>query len=463
MANMTSGEGGTTRRLAKFAASLKFEDIPQIDVAAAKTTILDAIGCAFVGIADHPAKAVADYIAEMGGRQDATLWGRSVRVPAAQAALALGTAVHAHAFDDSQNRMHVAAVVVPASIAVGEREGVDGRQFLSAVVSGYETMMRVGRGLNTARAFMRGWRGTGVCGPVGAAASVGLLMGASSDTMASAFGLAGNQATGLVTSTVDESLTLRFDAGRAAQTGVISAELASRGVGGSPSVLENAHGGLFTAISDAWNLERVTEGLGSTFFTHQFGNKLVPVGMSLVAGVQAMQELVSGRAVSAADVERIVLRTARPCVQEFSGQPPEGGSLPARQLQAQISAPYVLSTVLLHRTFTMGHLGPDHLSNPIVADLGTRVSVECDDKIDARYPDKFGCGVDIYLRDGAVLSRTIEHPDGGPGVAYSFEQIADKFVSLAHRSGHGSRAQEVIGVVGRLEQLKDISTLTGLL
>src|ERR671924_719735 len=127
-----------TRTLAAFASTLAYEAIPPAVREAAKQYLLDTIGCGIYGSQTPWAKILNQLILEQGGRPEATLWLQGFRGPANTVALGLGVMMHSFELDDyhSGAKLHPGAVVIPAALAVAERQGASGRDLLRAIVAG---------------------------------------------------------------------------------------------------------------------------------------------------------------------------------------------------------------------------------------------------------------------------------------------------------------------------------------
>src|ERR687886_103337 len=111
--------------------------------------------------------------------REATLWLQGFRGPANTVALGLGVMMHSFELDDyhSGAKLHPGAVVIPAALAVAERQGASGRDVLRAIVAGYELMIRTSLAAGTLSMRRRGWHITGLCGTLGAAAAAGGVWG----------------------------------------------------------------------------------------------------------------------------------------------------------------------------------------------------------------------------------------------------------------------------------------------
>jgi 2-methylcitrate dehydratase PrpD len=122
-------------------------------------------------------------------------------------------------------------VVISSALALGEREIVDGEKFLSAVVLGYEVMIRIGLAVGISNNF-RGFHPAGTAGPFGSAAAAGKVLGLDQNRWLDAFGSAGSLSSGIKVFAVTGSMIKRYHAGKAAENGIVTALLASRGFTG---------------------------------------------------------------------------------------------------------------------------------------------------------------------------------------------------------------------------------------
>ncbi|MBP1779123.1 MAG: hypothetical protein H6Q86_5134, partial [candidate division NC10 bacterium] len=300
-----------TRPLAGFASSLSADDLKPEMVKSFKKYLLDAVGCGLHGASQAWARIVNRWVAEQGGKKESTLWRQGFRGPCASVALGLGVMIHSFDFDDYHNaKVHPGAPVIPAALTVGESLGASGRQVLTAMAAGYETMIRVSLATGPNASRLRGWHLTGTTGTFGAAAAAGRLLGLSADEMASALGLAGTQSAGLWAFLADGAMSKRFHAGRASQSGVMAAFLAKDGFQGPTQILEAADGGFCRATSDQVDLSQITEKLGVMFHAGEVNIKPYACCASSHSAVDAVLELKRRHAFSAAEVEKIRVKTA---------------------------------------------------------------------------------------------------------------------------------------------------------
>lgn len=237
------------QRLAQFCAETRFEDLPPALVEQAKRHILDTFGAALAG-ADS---AVALQARQVFGAEPGTalVWGTTLGVGAGHAALLNGIAAHALELDDTGGCDHSGAVVLPAvmaALSLVDRP-VDGREFITAVVIGYEIGRRVLEACGSYAAHnSAGWHSTATCGVFGAAAACARIFALDVGQTVSALGIAGSFSGGLWAFIHDGSQSKKLHSGRAAEGGLLAARFAREGVSG-PSVLFDDVWGDFSRLS----------------------------------------------------------------------------------------------------------------------------------------------------------------------------------------------------------------------
>ena len=93
--------------------------------------------------------------------------------------------------------------------------------------------------------------------------------------MQQALGIAGSMGAGLMAAQ-EGAMVKRLHAGRAAQSGMLSALLAKRGFTGIPDVIEASYGGFLSSFSRTPNVERLLEGLHEDWEVRKIGFKMYP-------------------------------------------------------------------------------------------------------------------------------------------------------------------------------------------
>src|SRR5438552_17476905 len=262
---------GQTVRLAEYAAGLRYEDLPEAVVAAAKDAIIDTVAACICGAALPWSRIVIDYAERTGPGGTSRILGKGTAVQAPTAALANGALAHAFELDSLTRPgagAHPGATVLPPALAIAQQPGVDaanalgGRDLITAFVAGNEVMIRIGRATGHTNEA-RGFHAPGTTGPFGAAIAAGHLLGLDPARMTNALGIAGSLASGLLefARAGNGGMVKRLHLGRASESGVLAASLACEGFTGPSSVLEGPFGFL-PVFCRVWDLAELTRGLG---------------------------------------------------------------------------------------------------------------------------------------------------------------------------------------------------------
>ncbi|HKA42794.1 MAG TPA: MmgE/PrpD family protein [Burkholderiales bacterium] len=251
-----------TQRLAEFVIDTRASDVPSDVMDASRDALIDTVGVALVGSLDEVGEILLRYVAGLGARGEATVWGSHVATSMAEAAFVNGVFGHALDFDDVHPSVHghPSTTMVPAAIAAGEAAGASGRDVLAAYAVGLEVGGKLGTAFGNGH-YQRGWHSTATTGVFASAAVAARLLGLNVAQLRNAFGLAASQAAGLLRNF--GTMTKPFHAGHAARCGVQSALLARAGFTADTSILDGKDGFLRTyGEKDAQPLEPLIGRLG---------------------------------------------------------------------------------------------------------------------------------------------------------------------------------------------------------
>ncbi len=234
-------QSGLTDQLIAFARELRWESIPEEVRTVAAQCLLDHMGCAVAGCREPLVDALVETLVSDDSGGAARLVGRPERCSPSTAALVNGAASHALDYDDTHLAMigHPCAPVIPALLALANREQVSGEALLTALVCGIEFECRLSGAIGLGH-YTAGFHTTGTLGSFGAAAAASHLLGLDQPAWSNAIGLAGTQAAGL--KSAFGTMAKPFHAGRAAQAGFSSALLAQAGFTAAKNVVETNQG-----------------------------------------------------------------------------------------------------------------------------------------------------------------------------------------------------------------------------
>lgn len=242
-----------TAEIAKRAATLAWQDLPDDLVERTKQCLLDWFAVTVAGAQEELTDILVAEALEDGARGPATLVGRSETVLPSAATLINGAASHALDYDDVNFSMggHPTVTVVPALLALGEQMKASGRLFIESFVAGYETSGRVGRLVSPSH-YQKGFHVTGTVGSFSATAAAGRMLGLDDRQLAVAFGIAATQAAGLKSNF--GTMCKPLHAGTASEHGLRAARLAAKGFTARGDSLE-CDQGFASSQSDHLNAE----------------------------------------------------------------------------------------------------------------------------------------------------------------------------------------------------------------
>jgi len=451
---------GATGELARFAAQLRYEDIPAEVVERMKTSLLDSIGCCLYGATLPWTQRVQAMVEAEQAAPAAALFGSGRKTSVANAVLVNGTAGHAFELDDihKESIVHAGSLAVPVALAYAERDGGwSGRDLVTSLVAGYEVGTRVGNAA-TMSLFYRGFHPQGTSGVFVAAASAGKCLGLDEGCMRHALGIAGSQAGGLMAAQ-EGAMVKRFHAGRAAQSGVYSAELARRDFTGIVDVLEAGYGGYLSSYSDAPNAARLTDGLGAEWETAKVGYKPHASVTSIHAALDALGQLMREHRLQPGDVAALDVGVSRMthvhCAWDYKAQ---------GVTAAQMNLYYGLAVIAHDGVAFVDQYRQERLADPALLDFIGRIQARVDPEIEAMGPAfRHAAVVTVRTRDGRSLTHRILNRRGSPENPISAADVEYKFRNVAGSCLGAADLDRVVALSAQLDRLDDVGELIAIL
>ena len=443
-----------TRALARFAAQTKFTHLPRSLVDNLEITVLDTIGAAFVGSLQPWARRILTVAQGLGGTPEALVVGQDWRTDVARAAFANGVLIGAFECEPLTGS-HASGTVLPAALAVCERERLDGSAFLTALAVGFEVSARIARtavGLET----VRGFHNPGTQGPFGAAAAVGKLYGFDEDRLTDALGIAGSSSAGLLEFAWSGGETKRLHLGRAGQLGLESALLARQGVRGPATVLEGRYG-YFNAFSTPPRLEKLVEGLGTAWAIEPPSLKSYATHVTQQAVVAAIQDLKREHPLAPKAITRVVIRGA-PRIMEERHTARE----PQDVLGGQYSLPFTTAVALTRDMSNPLVYNADAVADPIVRDLARRIELVLLPEEAHETPGFWPAEITVECRAQRHTTRTRPHK-GSPSNPFTWDEASEKFRRYTASVLGAAQATTIIDAVGALRTGADLRDLARLL
>jgi len=412
-----------TEIFARYAADFHRQPLPPEVIHHAKRAVIDWYASVFPGLAAAPVRQLEEVLADdLGCGRASLILGRPATARAA--ALINGTAAHAAEVDDSfrEAMYHPGAATIAAALAAGQDAGASGIEFLRGVVLGYEVSTRIG--VVMGRAHYKYWHSTGTIGSFGAAAAAGCLMSLDEAAFAHSLATAATFTAGLQQAFRMDSMSKPLHAGRAAEAGVLAAQLAARGVTGSLDVLDGEIG-LGQAMSSGPDWSQAGATLGQDFhITRLTFKNHIGCGHTFAA-IDGALELKQRYGLEAADIERVQVATYRPALDIACY------THPATANEARFSLAYVVATALAHGSVRLAAYEPTRLADPGTRALMERMDLAVDPELDAAFPGQRAARVVIHTRDGRRLEHLQPNRKGDPEQALTDGELEGKFLELA--------------------------------
>ncbi len=453
-----------TKALIRFCAAMGAERIPTAVLARATDLFLDYVGVALGSLElAETSRIVTDLFAGFGGEPQSRIIGRPGKVPAPSAAFANAAVHHAIELDDTHSgaSLHPGTCVIPAAVAVAEARRAGGREVLRAMVLGYEVAVRLGRAVDPAAHYRRGFHPTSTCGAFGAAVAAGTVLGLKEDQLAHALGVAGSFAAGNIEFLNDGSLTKRIQPGVAAWGGTLAALLAERGYTGPRGVLEGPYGFL-RGYSDGADAGRLSDRLGEGFALMETGIKPHACCRYCQSPIDGALALRAAHRFAPEAVEKVTVGLVRQGIKNVA-EDPDRRRAPASVVDAQFSLYYcVAAALVLGRAFVEA-FQPERLLDPAVRDLARKVEAVHDPSLEAFYPEAWPAWVTIRLRDGREVTARVKTSKGDPEDPLTREELRAKFHALAGRRCAPAEADKIWAGCAAIADAPDVNQITALL
>jgi 2-methylcitrate dehydratase PrpD len=445
--------GEATGVLARFATSLRYEDLPTEVKDHCKNVLLDTLACAVAGHLGEETPQIAALASALGQSEESSIIGGD-RLSLAGATILNGFLITAVTMCDAHRATltHVTPEVIPPAFAIAERDDLSGRDLLVALAAGFEVTTRVGIGLDYPAFRARGWHGPGVLGPFGAAAAVGRLLKFDPDTMAKAFGLAGSQAAG--TFAAWGTPTVKFHQCRGALSGLLAALLAQQNFLATREFLTAPDGGLYNTYSNGGKPDIATADLGKRWELEQIALRLWPSASSIQGMNTALFDLVEQHKIDPDKVKKLRIALSQPTFDLHGKLPNYKG-----KFDALISGHYTAAVILHDQALTLAQFEPKRYDDPKLRRAAAeQVEITADPALSG-----VQATAEVEMTDGSTLSARCDHPRGSPENPLSRAQIEMKFRTYGKIRLTGTQIEGVIAMVSELENLSSARELIDVL
>ena len=440
-----------TGHLARYMEEARHRSLPPEVSKAAKLRILDTLGAIISGARLKPGQMAIQYVRSQGGVPEASILATDIKTSSVNAALANGMFGHADETDDLEQvtAAHPGCAVVPAALAMMEREGSSGEELIRAVALGYDLCCRFlfSLGPDLVREGHRSPQG--VSSTIGSAATAASLAKLDQSGMRYILSYAAQQVSGVWSWRRDpEHVEKAFDiGGMGARNGVAAATMVQAGFTGVWDVFDGEHN-VLDAHSPSPQPEEMIKDLGSRFFLTETAMKAYPVGGPIQAALGAFFVLHRQHGLTVDNVEHIMVRI-----------PEEGFGNVNSSAMPDVNCQHMIAVALVDGivNFASSH-SYERMSDPAVLAAKERVELIGDPGLaDSETPRS--ARVEVVLKDGQTFSHFTPQPLGSWQNPMSIEDVNTKARDLLEPVLGTARTEAVIRGVNDLESMANVQEL----
>lgn len=458
-----------TAAVVDFIHRAELASFPAEALAIAKRCIIDGLGVLLAGSAQPTSRILQSHLCGADARTDATAFGpEPFKASAATAALVNGTSGHALDWDDTQlatsaDRIfglltHPTIPPLVAALAIGERERISGKALLEAFLTGFEVECKIAEAIHPSH-YKKGFHSSGTIGTFGAATAAAKLLALDADRIAHGLAIAASFASGIRVSF--GSMTKPLHVGRAAQNGIVAAELAAQGFTGGKDALDPPWG-FFQTFShgEGFDADRIIGKLGlpHTIVWPGVSIKPYPCGVLGHPTMDAMRRLVTTHDVQADTIKAIRVRAGSNILN------PLRYPIATNELEAKFCPAFMVSAIALRRKAGIREFNDEFVQSAAVQALMRKVERVLDPAIEAQGWEKIRSTVEVDLADGRTL---VEHADeryrGGPDLPFTRDELYEKFSDCASLVLSQQAVEQTFALAESLEDVDYIGELVRIL
>jgi 2-methylcitrate dehydratase PrpD len=458
---------GLTKYVGTFVTQAKYAEIPPEVIELGKKSILDGLGLALAGSRAESGPISRKFVEQSGvcsGK--ATVIGTPMKTSPRFAALLNGISIHADDFDDTQLAaakdrvygllMHPTVPVLPAIFAFSEHQPVNGKEWMLAYHLGVEVECKIAEAISP-RHYEDGFHSTGTCGPFGSVAACARLLHFDLDKTTQALGLAASHSGGLRENF--GTMTKPYQAGHAAESGVVSVEFTALGWTSASQILE-ADRGFFHAAGGSYDPSAILDRLGKpwTFASPGVSLKPYPSGSLTHPAMTELARLIEANNIQADQIEKVDVGANHNMTATLLHHDPKTG------LQGKFSMEFCVAILLLERKAGLSQFSDQVVQRADVKAMIKRINFYVDPEAENAGFDKMTSILKITLKDGKVIAGKAAFGKGSPENPMTFDEAAAKFHGCAEYAGWPkAKAVQIVSFVRSLEAAPDFSALTPLL
>ena len=429
---------------AHFALQQNFDSLPPEVIKRAKEIIRDTIGVMLRATTAPSLSKLRQAIIDRDSG-NCTVLGTPFKTSPFIAALFNASLPTITQYDEGHRlSAHPGIHIVPASLAMGEYQGISGKDLIVAVVVGYEVAVRIGVSVLPIDSSIHPHGNWPI---IGAAVSAGKILSFSEEQFVSLI----NSISTLTLATWRRAITVgatihHLAPGLGTSHAIIAALATQAGLSGPPSSLEDFFLALY-AIRP--NSKIVTEGLGTNYEILNNYFKAYPACAHIHSSIQALENILKDHPISIKDIESVEVRTF-PAAFHLKEQKPQN------TLAGIFSIPYCLGSWLLHRRLLLDSIATEAVMDPEIFQVASLIQIVKDENLKPPYPQGRPSLVRIHLKNGTQYENFVAHPRE----RFTEKELGEKFMELVKPVIGEKKSMELKNKFDDLENIGDIRQLS---
>lgn len=462
-----------TQKLADFLAAVKYEDIPEQALEQAKKMTLHTIAAAIGSLGLDNSRKPIELALEAGDCGKSTVWGSRTKKKASaqEAAFANGTLSDLLDWEDCSWTGHGSAGLIPVAMALGEERHISGKDYLTAVVTGFEGYHRIAMAVQPTQDYLKSGNGWGLISwqVFASAIPAGKILGLDAAKFNQLFG-ACQYITIVPTNRHSEgnkkSDVYHFCHGFCARNGIAAAKVTEKGFSNLDNCFEGETSAYWQFLSDRLEYEWLVKDLGTQWYINSTYLKHWPANMWVQTALEALDNIMKKRPFHANEVEKI---RVSPILRMICANYAQSTRT---CLDAQFSIGFCMTTYIMDERHIPGShwFSEDMLNNEKLIEFanskyeffGSEVStLDCFDEFrTGSFPD---ATVEVCFKNGSSISETVRYPKGHPKNNFTMEEECEHFRRCCEPYTDRETIERIIEYVKSLETMEDISPLAELL
>ncbi len=446
---MKKTEPSVSRELANWVSALQYKDLNPEIIQYAKRYLLDALAVAWAGSRAMGTEGVHAWVTAQGGKAESRVWLTNEYLPATSAAFINGIYAAALDFDSvhDQATSHPDIVIIPALLALADRQPMHGKDFLTAYIAGAEMHVRLCMGIG----HNPGWFMTSTLGVFASAAISARALGLDVNGIHTAMGIALSRAAGTQQSLVEGALVKRLQSAFAARDGVEAAFLSQCGITAPKQMFEGERG--FDNLYEPLDRARTLGGLGQSYLLQTLTLKNYPSCFCNHAAIVATERLVAQHNLTSDQVANCTVKIT-PYMNRLVGAQFSYGDSP--QVAAQFSVQYSLASILLRGSFRLQDIDTDAVLDPAVMQCIQKIKIEIDQTESGKFTP---ATVIIQTKAGELLSCTVNEIPGTPASPLDDTQVRAKAMTCLTSGPYAMSEAQARKLIARIDAIDQVENM----